>query len=385
MKVYLITPVDLKYSYRATEGYVYNYAKYLKEHGIDAEILITKKGDKHQRLLPNYKEVIKPYDTIAKKPVSCKEIVLPFKWHIFIYKDLPKEGTIYFPYSIYDYLFNLLFKPKGQKYMIGSHSMHLKMGRMIKNHEKLEWLLNFIVKSVLFLRRKEKGNIYFHVINSMQEAYLIKNFKINKKNIFYVPNFIDTRKYDLAKNSSKKLRVVHIGGIEKDANIVFDIIKLLDKKRILDKFEFYFIGKLDKQTEKQYSPLKNVHILGQIDNRTKLKVLSSGDCMIIPSYETFSKTLLEGLLSGLYILTSRKNSAVEDFVELGIKMYVADCGNPDEYVKELIDISNKKNYGEEVNQSKMTNKKITRGRFDKKSILKEIFKMFRSIGNDEDR
>lgn len=379
MKVYLITPVDLKYSYRGTEEHVYSYAKYLKEHGIDAEILITKKGDKQQTLLPYYKEVIKPYDTIAKKPVSCKEIVLPFKWHIFIYKDLPKEGTIYFPYSIYDYLFNLLFKPKGQKYVIGSHSMHLKMGHMIKNHEKLEWLLNFIVKSVLFLRRKEKGNIYFHVINSMQEAYLIKNFKINKKNIFYVPNFIDTRKYGLAKNSSKKLRVVHIGGIEKDANIVFDIIKLLEEKHVLYRFEFYFIGRLDKHIEEQYSSIRNVHLLGQIDDFTKLKVLRRADCMIIPSYEAFPKTLLEGLLSGLYILTSKRNSAWRDLIDFGIQMFVAENGFSEEYLHAIISLAEKKSRSTNINSYRALNRNTITKNFDKESVLPQILKMFRKV------
>ena len=379
MKVYLITPVDLKYSYRATEEYVYSYAKYLKEHGIDAEILITKKGNKQQTLLPNYKEVVKPYDNIAKKPVKCKEIVLPLKWHIFVYKDLSKEGTIYFPYGVYDYLFNILFKPKEQKYVIGSHSMHLKMGRIIKNHEILEWLLNFIVKSVLFLRRKEKDNTYFHVINSMQEVYLIKNFKINKKNIFYVPNFIDTSKYSLAKNSSKKLRVVHIGGMEKDASVVFDIIKFLEEKRVLDKFEFYFIGKLDKQIEEQYSSLKNVRILGQIDDHTKLKVLSSADCMIIPSYEAFPKTLLEGLLSGLYILTSKRNSAWQDFVYFGIQMFIAENGFSGEYLQAIINLSEKKGRSVNINPYREPNRDIVIKNFDKRNVLPQIFKMFKTV------
>lgn len=381
MKVYLITPVDLKYSYRATEEYVYSYAKYLKEHGIDTEILITKKSERQQTLLPNYEEVIKPYDNIANKPVRCKEIVLPLKWHIFIYKDLPKEGTIYFPYGIYDYLFNILFKPKGQKYVIGSHSMHLKMGHMIKNHEKLEWLLNFIVKSVLFLRRKEKDNIYFHVINSAQEAYLIKNFKINKKSIFHVPNFIDTSKYQLTKNSSKKLRVVHIGGTEKNANIVFDIIKLLDKRQVLDKFEFYFIGKPDKQTGGQYTSLKNIHILGQIDDRTKIKVLSSADCMIIPSYETFSKTLLEGLLSGLYLLTSKRNSAWQDLTVSGIKIFIADTGKPEEYISILSNLGNKKERRERINKYRLRNRICVIVNFNERKILMKILKMFKQAEN----
>ena len=379
MKVYLITPVDLKYSYRGTEEHVYSYVKYLKEQGVDAEILITEKNAKQQKLLPNYKNIIKPYEYIPKKPVKCKEIVLPLKWHIFIYKDLPKDGIIYFPYSIYDYLFNILFKPKGQKYIIGSHSMHLKMGHMIKNHERLEWLLNLIVKSVLFLRRNEKDNLYFHVINHIQKAYLIKNFKINKRNIFYVPNFIDINRYRLAKNNSKKLRVVHVGGIEKDAGVVFDIIKLLDKKRVLDRFEFYFIGKLNKQIEEQYSSFKNVHLLGQIDDQTKLKVLSSADCIVIPSYEAFPKTLLEGLLSGLYILTSKRNSAWQDLIDFGIKMFVTKNGFPEEYLQAIINLAGKKNKSTNINPFRESNRNTVIKNFGKENMLPQIFNLFKKV------
>jgi hypothetical protein len=37
--------MDIQYSFRATERYIYEYAKYLHEHGKDVEILITEKKE----------------------------------------------------------------------------------------------------------------------------------------------------------------------------------------------------------------------------------------------------------------------------------------------------------------------------------------------------
>ncbi|MEM3661850.1 MAG: hypothetical protein QXG73_03410, partial [Candidatus Micrarchaeaceae archaeon] len=77
MKIYLVTPMDLKYSYRATEEYVYKYAKYLKDRGKDVEILVTKKPNEKYTLLPNYRKTIRPYRKIRRRPVQCKEYILP--------------------------------------------------------------------------------------------------------------------------------------------------------------------------------------------------------------------------------------------------------------------------------------------------------------------
>jgi len=50
MKIYLINPIDIKYSFRATERYIYEYPDYLRKHGKDVEILITKRKIKSTKL-----------------------------------------------------------------------------------------------------------------------------------------------------------------------------------------------------------------------------------------------------------------------------------------------------------------------------------------------
>jgi len=378
MKIYLISPMDIRYSFRATERYIYEYTKYLHEHGKDVEILITER--KIEGTNAKNEDTAKRYAKIKQRHIKCKELVLPFKWHIFIYKDLPSDGVIYFPYSIYDYLYQILFKPKGQKYIIGSHSMHLKFDRMIEKHPLLESLLNSLVNLVLWLRKSEMKNIYIHAINTAQVEYIQRNFKlIKKENIFYIPNMINVKGYTLSKNRSKKLRVLHIGGTEKDADTVFDIINLLKEEGSVNDFEFYFIGKLNKSIDPELVKMPNLHFLGEISEKSKLKILSRTDALIVPAYETFSMVMLEGLASGLYVLTSKKNAAWRDFKKLGVKFFVAEHGYSTEYIKKLKNLAILKKGGTNFHDRIFYNRSVITQNFNKELILNQIMEMFVNV------
>ena len=297
----------------------------------------------------------------------------------FLYNNLPHGNVIYFPYSIYDYIVNILFKPKGQKYVIGSHGMHLKMGRMLKDHRLLEILLNAAVKSVLLLRKGEINNIYCHVINKEQECYIKKTFGFRTENIFFVPIMLKVTNYLTKKNKSKKLKVVHIGGMGKELQTVLNVVNMLDKKGILGEFEFYFIGETDENVEKRYKRFSNIHFLGMIDDKQKIKTLSEMDVMVVPAYETFSKAMLEGLASGLYIITSKRTASWKDLVNLGIKIAVAGEGEAHEYLAPLISLSKRKRKRKDVNPYKYINIKRTAINFDEKIVLKKMLKLFRKV------
>lgn len=378
MKVSLITPVDIKYSYRATEYYIYEYAKYLKEKGDDAKILIT--NTRRYKLLPNYDKVLKKYGTTPKTEISCNEYILPLKWHIFVYKHLPKDGVIYFPYSIYDYLFNILFKPKGQKYVIGSHSMHLKAGHIIKDHRIIEVVLNQLVKAILYMQKKEKNNIYFHVVNAGQKTYLTKNFNINPNNIFYIPNFIDSKIYSVGKNSTKTLRVVHIGGADKDANIVVFMIEELDRRHLNGNFEFYFIGQNQpKEVIELSKKYANIRVLGTIDEKEKGKILSSMDVMIVPANETFSLSMLEGLASGLQIIANSANPAAAAIIKFGAAVHLVKQNKIEEYINVLNNLCIQKRSVKKFNSMRKINRAIAANEFDKSLLLRKIKYMFDKI------
>lgn len=378
MKINLIAPIDIRYSYRGTEWHIYEYAKCLKEHSFDTTILITN-STREYKTLPNYKRLIAPYNSIPMINVECKEYLLPLKWHLFVYDNLPKNGTIYFPYSIYDYIINIALKPPGQRYIIGCHGMHLKKGHLLEKYTNFEKVLNLSIRTVLSLKKSELRNIYFHAINKEQAAYVEKEFGIKKTNIFYVPPMLDTNAYHTGENNSRKLQVLHMGGADKDLRIVLDIIDMLRVQRRLDQFEFYFIGEPDVSAENEYKNLSNVHFYGSISNKDKIKMLSRSDVIILPAYEVFPKTLLEGLSSGLYVLTSKKAACWRDITDEGIKIFVAENGYPSEYLKPLTRLSERKKNGKEINPYKEINRERTIAAFDRENVLRRVLRMFQKI------
>ncbi|MEM3715371.1 MAG: glycosyltransferase, partial [Nitrososphaeria archaeon] len=154
------------------------------------------------------------------------------------------------------------------------------------------------------------------------------------------------------------------------------IIKLLDKKGQLNNFDFYFVGNAPDLKRYEITESENIHILGTISELEKLKLLSSSDCIIIPSYETFSKTMLEGIASGLYVLTSKKNAAWKDFINLGIKMFIAENGFPKEYINTLKGLAKIKQRNKNPNPYRYNNKKRITRYYSESTILPEIQKMF---------
>ena len=376
----MVTPVDIKYSYRGTEWHIYEYAKYLRQHGIDAQLLVTE-NIRNYTPMPKYKTIASTYKMIPKTEVRCKEYVLPFKWHLFKYKNLPKDAPIYFPYSIYDYIYNIFTKPKGQKYIIGCHGMHLKMGKIIDS-KLLEGLLNFCIKTVLNVKKDETKDLYFHTLNSEQARDINRVFSPKSDHIFTIPSMIDTSTYKMATNNSDKFKILHIGGPDKGMDVVLDVISILMGKGELNKFEFYFIGECNVSIKQGYN-YKNVHFLSTVNEEKKMHLLMSSDAIIIPAYEAFPKTMLEGIASGIYVITSRRNAGWSDVVDHGVKINVVHAGEPLEYIKPLLSLAKQKHNSKKIfDELRRKNRKIAEREFDKSRVLKQVTNMFERVIKD---
>jgi glycosyltransferase involved in cell wall biosynthesis len=125
--------------------------------------------------------------------------------------------------------------------------------------------------------------------------------------------------------------------------------------------------------------MPNLRFLGEVSEKSKLKVLSRMDAIIVPAYETFSMVVLEGLASGLYVLTSKRNAAWLDFKKLGIKIFVAGHGKPVEYIKILRRLAEVKKVSKHSNKYAIYNRKVITKNFDEQIILREILEMFEYI------
>lgn len=369
--------MNIKYVYTATEHQIYEYAKYMNQKGLESTILVPRKTAKQLPLIKNYKEIQARYKSVPQMYVDCTEIVLPMQYHIFNYKGLPTDSVVWFPFAIYDYLFNIMTKPADQKYIIAGHSMHLRYGKIIEGHDALEALFRTAIKFAIFIRPRSGRNVYYHVINSEQKRYLLK-LGIPDRNIFHVPTMLDTTQYKIGKNNSKKLMVLHIGGKGKSADVVADIIREINEKGLIDMFEFYFVGERDRGIEESLSKFDNVHILGRISDPAKLKTLSSMDVLLVTAVESFSKTMLEGLLCGNYVITSRRNAASTDMKEVGIRLDVVDGRYVSEYTNALARLAKEK-AKKKFNPYKIANREIIIKKHDERVILPRILDMFMTV------
>lgn len=380
MKVSLITPVDIKHSYSATEVQVYDYAKMLIENGIEASILVPKYKGLEFPSRTDYKLIKNHYKNVTQKGIKGRKIILPFKFTLYVYSDLTSDSTIYFAYSIYDHLINIIKKPKGQKYIIGAHSMHLKNGHILEGHNIIERFFNFLIKSFVFSNKEIAKNVYHHVINKAEKKYLLK-LGIREENIFYVPTFVKTKDYHLSKNQSSKLKILHMGGANKGAGIVLQIIDKAIKTNKLDLFEFYFVGqKMPGELYQYAKKYKNIHIEKGIKENKKADLLSRMDVMIVPSVETFSRSMLEGLASGLYICASNKNPAALEIKTMGAKIYVIRNNNTYKYLEVLAKMINEKRLIEKFESGRRINREIVVRKFDEKVVLPQMLDMFIKVG-----
>ncbi len=372
--------MDIRYSYRGTEEHVYQYAKYIYEKGADARVLVPTYTNRAFVERQDYDSVRSIFEKVPQKTIKGRILHLPFNYKLYVYGGLPNDSIIYFAYSVYDHIFNIMTKPKGQKYVIAAHGMHLKNGHIIKNHKVIEGIFNYFIRFVLS-RRDIAENVYHHVITN-EEAMYLAALGVRKDRIMHVPIFVDTSAFVLGTNHAERLKVIHIGGSDKGVKVVVSIIKKLREMRTEDYFEFYFIGA--DQPEELLELAKHddrLHCIGAVSDSRKSEILSAMDVMVMPATEIFPRSMLEGLSCGLYIITSGLNQAAEEVKELGAYVRVVESENAEGYVESLERVLKLKSDMVKFNDGKQNNRRVVAENFDKNIVLKRMYQMFETVDN----
>ena len=378
MKISFVTPVDIRYSHRATERLVYEYARYLNKHGIMSQVLVPEYSlggmpyEERKGNVDKYKDV----PTVAIKGAKVR---LPFKYDVYAFSRLPRSGVVYLPYSIYTHILNLIFKPAGQKYIIGSHGMHIKEGKMLYKYNFIEDFANSLIRSTILSGKDISKNVFYHVINLRQKEYL-RGLGIDEKKIFYVPNFIEAKKFRIKTNNDKALRVLHIGGIDKKAEVMAEVIEILIHDGVLNEFKFYFVGKREPEKILGYAKIhRNISYLGFIDSeKAKEKIFSDMDVMVVPDIEAFPVTMLEGMASGLAIV-SRNNAIVAELNNMDAGIVTVRGENVEAYVSMLKKMLGMKRRGKLDRGFRMKSRELAIRNFSKERVLGEFKKALDEI------
>lgn len=320
-KVYFVLPSRIiTETIRGTEQFILETAAYLNKY---MDVMVFEPEYTNINNVKN--SVLKcssKYLQIKSGLLKSTKIKLPLGQYMYKFKSLPTNGIVYLPFDFYSQFPNLLLKPKGQIYILGvAHGLHLQNGQLA-HHGKIGRLVNVIVKAIFALKGTDfNKTVYYHVTNEEQRNYLLGT-GIKASHIFKITYFINTKEFKIAPNNSKFLRVLHVGGINKDADFVLAIIdKLIEQKKI-NHYKFHFIGRKMPKAINNYIKKYKIILHGFVDDKVKADIMSSMDVLLLTDIETFSVTMLEGLASGLYIISSDGNPAAFELKNMGASIYI---------------------------------------------------------------
>jgi len=191
---------------------------------------------------------------------------------------------------------------KSDRIILGNHGISFLYRH--KSWKLKMSILNLLKNKIL----KYQHKIYIHVLNSAQKKFYER---LGFKNVYLVPNFINSREYFYPKNTNEFIvefmgRFVAQKGIELLPQIIKEI---LDENK---EIKFYIAGSGDKKYEEMLKSLENkypenVKYFGFIDENTKKEILSKSSLFFAPSkFETGVPTLAiaEALVSGSPFLGS---------------------------------------------------------------------------------
>lgn len=197
--------------------------------------------------------------------------------------------------------------------------------------------------------------------------------KIGRKDCNLVPNFIDTKKFDIKSEKNDVFTLINICNFYK-VKALDVLLKALDivvnKEGYEDiKLKIVGTGEYKDYYECIANGLKlknNVEFIGYVDNNKLPKILSSSNVLCVSStFETFCIPIIEAFAAGIPVITTACDGPLEVVDETN--SVVVTIGNVEEYADAIIKMFN--NYDK---YNKKDIKKYAFNKYDKSVICKQI-------------
>jgi len=162
-----------------------------------------------------------------------------------------------------------------------------------------------LLQKLYFPILKEAIKVFdsYHTVNKSIYAWLRR---MTDKKIFYVPNGVDTKTFQLCRDpsSSQHFNVIFTGRLveDKGADILVDIIKYVNDKLELKNIRFIIAGSgsYEQEIRALAQNYKNVVYLGYVNRQALPKVYMEANLFLLPSRtEGFPLSLLEAQSCGL--------------------------------------------------------------------------------------
>lgn len=251
--------------------------------------------------------------------------------------------------------------------------------------EKIRLSNPIIILYQLFLRLQMHNdrklflnpNLNFQCLNTSQANYLRK-VGISSDKIFTIKNGIQTEIYKVGKNNSE-FRILFVGrseNLQKGINRLIRIGRIVNRKGYNIKFVVIGSGK--------YSPMlrriRYIDYLGYVTPEVKLQELEKSNLLLVTSnMEPFGLTLLEGILSGLPVV-STPASGPSDIINLSPLFGKASSFRASILARDIISYYDDwKNDPKKYFTEKMIRRKDAERLFTEKKMIDNYAKMAKKI------
>jgi len=171
----------------------------------------------------------------------------------------------------------------------------------------------------------------YHVLNKDTYAWL--RSVVSDKSIFYIPNGVDTKTFQLCRDPllSQHFNVIFTGRLveDKGADILIDIIKHVNDKVQLKNIMFIITGSgpFEQEIRALAKSYKNVVYLGFVDRQVLPKVYMEANLFLLPSRtEGLPLRLFEAQSCGLPVVGSNI-PGISDVVVEGVTGRLVEPGN----------------------------------------------------------
>ena len=240
--------------------------------------------------------------------------------------------------------------------------------------EAVSYLIGFLLLGKISAL---KNNIKIHVQNSFQSNFYLR-IGFEKNLIFEIPqNNVDFSKYNCKRNEGA-FKVCFLGRMVKGkgVDVLLGIIKKYRDIEIFIIGEGPLLRRLQSVAEKKKR--KNVHVLSRVSEEQKRDILSNCDAMIVPSIsDSLSIATIEGIASGLHIITSDKSNGPRYIISKSPLMGRIVKRKAAAFHEEIISLSRfKERDSADFERRKEIRKTTGQLMFDRRAIEKSMKSMF---------
>ncbi len=235
-------------------------------------------------------------------------------------------------------------------------------------------------KQLKFIAKKANG---YYAVSKKIKDYLDKN---GRKDTVIIPNYIDTKRFDIEKRKTLVFTLINICNFFKVKSLetLLQALRIVIDQYNISKIRLNIIG--TGEYEKYYKDIcsnlnldKYVKFKGYIDNNKIPYELCSSDVLCVSStIETFGIPIIEAMACGIPCISTK-------------------CGGPEEIVNDsnglLVEVKNPEQFAKAIaymynNISKYSSKKIKKYAYDNydkkvvcKKLLNELEKIIKKSGN----